>query len=38
MNADGQVIGITTRAVAPGVGAAISMPLFCRTAFEGGCR
>ncbi len=37
LNAAGQVVGITTRASTSGVGAAISMPVFCRTAFEGGC-
>ena len=37
LNAAGEVIGITTRAASSGVGAAIGMPLFCRTAFQGGC-
>jgi hypothetical protein len=30
-------IGITMRAASSGVGAAIGMPLFCRTALQGGC-
>jgi putative serine protease PepD len=37
LNADGDVIGITTRAAASGVGVAIGMPRFCRIALEGGC-
>jgi S1-C subfamily serine protease len=37
LNASGEVVGITTRAAQSGVGAAIGMPLFCRTAFKGGC-
>jgi S1-C subfamily serine protease len=37
LNKDGQVVGITTQAAASGVGAAISMALFCRTAWEDGC-
>jgi S1-C subfamily serine protease len=37
LNASGDVVGITTRAAQSGVGAAIGMPLFCRTAFQGGC-
>ena len=37
LNNAGEVVGITTRAASSGVGAAIGMPLFCQTAFQGGC-